>query len=355
MACHKVMEPEYTAFQRSPHARVGCAGCHIGPGAQWFVKAKISGAWQLVAVAFDLYPRPIPTPVHSLRPSNGTCEQCHWPTKFLGERLKVRTHYRRGRGQHRAQDGADGQGRRQAGAASRRASTGTWTRTIAPLPRRPDARNHVRDRVDGPGRGHDQGLQGRRDRPRGHGVADDGLRGLPQPGVPHLPQPGVRDRPGARGRPHRPLAALHQARGPAHPDREGVRVACRGARGHRGRGAGVLRAELSRPRRHAGGRAGGQGAGRRLCVEQFPAHEGDLEHCTRTTSATSDSPGCFRCHDNKHKTGRRREDRQEVRHLPQRRGRGRKQFAAAAGARDPGTAAGAARPAEARSGDGGDT
>src|SRR5512137_2643823 len=93
MACHKVMQPEYTAFQRSPHQRVGCAGCHIGPGAQWFVKAKISGSWQLIAVAFDLYPRPIPTPVHSLRPSNGTCEQCHWPTKFVGERLKVRTHY----------------------------------------------------------------------------------------------------------------------------------------------------------------------------------------------------------------------------------------------------------------------
>ena len=92
-ACHKVMQPEYTAFQRSPHVRVGCAGCHIGPGAEWFVKAKISGSWQLIAVAFDLYPRPIPTPVHSLRPANGTCEQCHWPTKFVGERLKVRTHY----------------------------------------------------------------------------------------------------------------------------------------------------------------------------------------------------------------------------------------------------------------------
>jgi len=93
MACHNVMQPEYTAFQRSPHSRVGCAGCHIGPGAEWFVKAKISGSWQLVAVALDLYPRPIPTPVHALRPANGTCEQCHWPTKFIGERLKVRTHY----------------------------------------------------------------------------------------------------------------------------------------------------------------------------------------------------------------------------------------------------------------------
>jgi hypothetical protein len=92
-ACHRVMQPEYTAFQRSPHVGVGCAGCHIGPGAEWFVKAKISGSWQLIAVAFDLYPRPIPTPVHSLRPASGTCEQCHWPTKFIGERLKVRTHY----------------------------------------------------------------------------------------------------------------------------------------------------------------------------------------------------------------------------------------------------------------------
>jgi len=92
-ACHQVMQPEYTAFQRSPHLRVGCAGCHIGPGAEWFVKAKISGSWQLIAVALDLYPRPIKTPVHSLRPSVGTCEQCHWPTKFVGDRLKVRTHY----------------------------------------------------------------------------------------------------------------------------------------------------------------------------------------------------------------------------------------------------------------------
>jgi nitrate/TMAO reductase-like tetraheme cytochrome c subunit len=93
MACHKVMQPEYTAYQRSPHSRVGCAGCHIGAGAEWFVKSKLSGSWQLIAVTFDLYPRPIPTPVHSLRPASGTCEQCHSPTKFVGERLKVRTHF----------------------------------------------------------------------------------------------------------------------------------------------------------------------------------------------------------------------------------------------------------------------
>jgi hypothetical protein len=89
MACHSVMEPEHTAHQRSAHSRVSCADCHIGPGADWFVKSKLDGAWQLVAVAFDLYPRPIPTPLHDLRPARDTCEQCHWPTKFVGDKLSV--------------------------------------------------------------------------------------------------------------------------------------------------------------------------------------------------------------------------------------------------------------------------
>ncbi len=93
MACHSVMEPEHTAYQRSSHSRVSCAECHIGPGADWFVKSKLDGAWQLVAVAFDLYPRPIPTPLHALRPARETCEQCHWPTRFVGDRLKIKTHY----------------------------------------------------------------------------------------------------------------------------------------------------------------------------------------------------------------------------------------------------------------------
>jgi hypothetical protein len=54
--CHTVMQPEYVAHQRSPHARVACADCHIGPGADWFVKSKISGSWQLIAVALNIYP-----------------------------------------------------------------------------------------------------------------------------------------------------------------------------------------------------------------------------------------------------------------------------------------------------------
>jgi hypothetical protein len=92
-ACHTVMEPEHTTYQRSPHARVRCVECHIGSGADWFVKSKLSGSWQLVSVAFDLYPRPIGTPVHSLRPARETCEECHWPQKFVGDRFKVNTHF----------------------------------------------------------------------------------------------------------------------------------------------------------------------------------------------------------------------------------------------------------------------
>mgnify|MGYP006149984483 CR=1 FL=1 len=72
-ACHSVMAPEFTAYQRSPHANVKCVDCHIGPGAGWFVKSKLSGAWQVVSVAANLYPRPISTPVHSLRPARETC------------------------------------------------------------------------------------------------------------------------------------------------------------------------------------------------------------------------------------------------------------------------------------------
>ena len=91
--CHTVMKPEFTAYQASPHARVKCVECHVGPGADWYVRSKISGAYQLYSVAFNKYPRPIKTPVHNLRPAQDTCEQCHWPSKFHGEQLRVFNRY----------------------------------------------------------------------------------------------------------------------------------------------------------------------------------------------------------------------------------------------------------------------
>lgn len=91
--CHEVMKPEYTAFQHSPHARVTCADCHIGSGAEWYVQSKISGAYQIYSVTFNKFSRPIPTPVHNLRPARGTCEQCHWPQHFVGDKLVTKTYF----------------------------------------------------------------------------------------------------------------------------------------------------------------------------------------------------------------------------------------------------------------------
>ena len=91
--CHSVMNPEFTAYRLSPHARVACVDCHVGAGATWYVRSKLSGARQVYATTFKTFPRPIPTPVHNLRPAQETCEQCHWPRKFYGAQLKVFTHY----------------------------------------------------------------------------------------------------------------------------------------------------------------------------------------------------------------------------------------------------------------------
>ncbi|HPC12246.1 MAG TPA: NapC/NirT family cytochrome c, partial [candidate division Zixibacteria bacterium] len=92
--CHRVMEPQYVTYHNSPHARVACAECHIGPGASFWVKSKVDGLRQVWATALNTYPEPIPTPIVNLRPARETCEQCHWPEQFYGDKLLVRTYYR---------------------------------------------------------------------------------------------------------------------------------------------------------------------------------------------------------------------------------------------------------------------
>lgn len=92
-ACHSVMNPEWTTYQASPHARVPCVECHVGEGVGALFNSKLNGAWQMVSATFDLYDRPIGTPVHQLRPARETCEKCHWPDKFYGSRLKTRVSY----------------------------------------------------------------------------------------------------------------------------------------------------------------------------------------------------------------------------------------------------------------------
>ncbi len=91
--CHDVMYPEYTAYQASPHSRVPCSECHVGSGAGYMVKSKVSGVPQAVAVILKTYERPIQTPVKNLRPARETCEQCHRPGRFAGDIVRVHTSY----------------------------------------------------------------------------------------------------------------------------------------------------------------------------------------------------------------------------------------------------------------------
>ncbi len=90
--CHEPMKPEYVTYLNSPHARVGCTECHVGPGAVSFVKAKLNGVNQLVQTLGNSYDRPIKPP-HNMRPAEETCGECHWPKKFIGSKDKTYTHY----------------------------------------------------------------------------------------------------------------------------------------------------------------------------------------------------------------------------------------------------------------------
>ncbi len=91
--CHGVMRPEATTYRHSAHARVSCAECHIGAGASWYVKSKISGTYQVYATLFRKYERPIKTPIRNLRPAQETCERCHWPEKFTGNLDRTYVHF----------------------------------------------------------------------------------------------------------------------------------------------------------------------------------------------------------------------------------------------------------------------
>jgi hypothetical protein len=88
--CH-VMKPQFTAHRLPPHQAVACADCHIAPGAQGWLQAKMNGTRQLFEVAFNTFPRPVPGALESNRlvPSASTCEQCHARERYIGPRLRI--------------------------------------------------------------------------------------------------------------------------------------------------------------------------------------------------------------------------------------------------------------------------
>ena len=92
--CHTPMHPQFTALQNASHARVACVECHIGEGARGFVRAKLSGVRQLVHVATNSFPRPIP-PGAEMPPGAQaqTCAKCHQPGRVVGDRIRVIREY----------------------------------------------------------------------------------------------------------------------------------------------------------------------------------------------------------------------------------------------------------------------
>jgi nitrate/TMAO reductase-like tetraheme cytochrome c subunit len=92
-ACHTPMKPEFVAYQNTPHANIDCVDCHVGHGMDAYVKAKLNGVHQLVGVITGKYDRPIKTPIPNLRSAQHTCEQCHWPNRYVGQLDRTYQHY----------------------------------------------------------------------------------------------------------------------------------------------------------------------------------------------------------------------------------------------------------------------
>ena len=93
-ACHTPMHPQFTAWQAAAHGRVPCVSCHIGEGASGFVHAKLSGVRQLMHVATNSFPRPVP-PGTGMPPGAQaqTCGTCHQPGRTAGDQIRVMREY----------------------------------------------------------------------------------------------------------------------------------------------------------------------------------------------------------------------------------------------------------------------
>ena len=93
-ACHTPMQPQFTALQNAAHGHIACVSCHVGEGAAGFLRAKLSGVHQLVAVATTSYPRPIPPGAHMAPGAQAkTCLNCHQPARLVGDRINVIREY----------------------------------------------------------------------------------------------------------------------------------------------------------------------------------------------------------------------------------------------------------------------
>jgi nitrate/TMAO reductase-like tetraheme cytochrome c subunit len=91
--CH-TMGPELAAHAAGPHSDVSCGECHVGPGVDGWINAKLNGTRQLIEIVLGTFPEPIPPPDHdSLPPPTETCLRCHSLDRVGTAALVTRTEY----------------------------------------------------------------------------------------------------------------------------------------------------------------------------------------------------------------------------------------------------------------------
>jgi nitrate/TMAO reductase-like tetraheme cytochrome c subunit len=84
--CH-TMPPEYSAYLRSPHARVACVECHIGRDVVTTQFTRKAGDLRHVILTVTKnYEFPIFS--RAMRPARDSCEKCHFPEKFSDDSLR---------------------------------------------------------------------------------------------------------------------------------------------------------------------------------------------------------------------------------------------------------------------------
>ncbi len=85
-ACHDVHPEEPSAFQDSYHGSVKCTECHMGRlGTLESIMLKATHARHLPEMIFNNWERPLESA--TMRPANESCEMCHYPPAFHGDRV----------------------------------------------------------------------------------------------------------------------------------------------------------------------------------------------------------------------------------------------------------------------------
>ncbi len=87
------MPPENATYLNSPHANVDCTECHIGRsvlGTQ--LARKVEDVYELYSMVFHTYTFPIQA--SRTRPARETCEKCHQPESFPGNKLITINHFK---------------------------------------------------------------------------------------------------------------------------------------------------------------------------------------------------------------------------------------------------------------------